>query len=1159
MKNLWIVCKNELLRYFLSPLAYVYLMAFLLLNSSFAIYFGHFFDRGQADLLTMFAYQPWLYLLFIPGISMRLWAEEFRNKTVVQIMTMPVSTTALVLGKFLASWLFCGLALVLTFPFWITVNILGEPDNMVIFISYIGSFLIAGCMLSISQTMSALSKNQVSALVLSVFAILIFMLCGLEYVLSFFRLFAPISIIDMIASFSFENHFFSIIRGLVELRDILFFASVIILFNFTTVIIVNFRTAGAAGLFKSTNKTYYILCFILFLCGFIGLNLLFNNYARSIKYDFTQEKIFTLTPSTQKLLQNLPDETTVKLYYTPELGRRNPEYRNMFDQIRLLLQQYADISDGKLSYAVYTPAPFSKAEDIAITHGLKALPLIDSNEPAYFGLTANNSIDKYSVIKLFTPERQNFLEQDITEAIYQLFNTKPEIGVISTLSVFDNVIANVATSRWEIINQLEKYYTVKSVSSAKDISANLKALIIIHPRDFSADMLDAIKQYADNGGKILLFMDIASDSERIFAPVQEDFKASDLSRLTTAWGFKFNADMAIADLDNSLTVQVGNDNQNPSYTQDLLQFYILPDGINQEAPETKNLKKLLVSSVSFISPLPKANILFIPLLKSSNNSQVVSSAWAQKAVDPSVLLRKFKKDDYVKIIAAHIISKDPAHPFDIIAVADTDILYDAFWAKTISTDDENLIIPIFDNANFVLNALEVLLGRNDLIELRGKSAKERRFQELEHIRKKSQQDFAIQEQEILSAIEKSKAGLKEIWNKKNFEERTNFSAAELSLITNIRKELNQQYLKLRNIRQNLNQEIEQIDTEIKFFNIYAVPLLLMAILLILKLQKTNFKGRFTGEKFVPNRQLLYLALAALGLLGLGILSVHLNNHQKIDERENTPLFTNLANKINEVEEISLISNTQTLNFWKEDGEWVLREYPDLYVIQERVRSFLSALLEARYYEKKSDKAENLAAYGLQPTSLEGSPNIRVELKDKAGKNILSFEVGKYDIEIGRGTRAAYIKFDNQFQVWLAAVELVDLSTDGLQWTYSNLWNLSFGRLLSCNHNTNINNLANLAKYLLNTPILSTVANLENPEQLFELNLQVEGNEKIDLSFWQNGDKYYVKYHFATIPKETKLNRFASYMQGKYQQISKSNMEKIKNVYEQKISDARTEK
>ena len=1158
MRKLWIVCKNELLRYFLSPLAYVYLMAFLLLNSSFAIYFGHFFDRGRANLLAMFAYQPWLYLLFIPGISMRLWAEEFRNKTVVQIMTMPVSTSALVLGKFLASWLFCGLALMLTFPFWITVNVLGEPDNMVIFISYLGSFLIAGCMLSISQTMSALSKNQVSALVLSVFAILIFMLSGLEYVLSFFRLFAPLPIIDMIASFSFENHFFSIIRGLLELRDILFFASIMLLFNFTTIIIVNFRTSGAAGLFKSTNKTYYILCFILLLCGFVGLNLLFNNYARSIKYDFTQEKIFTLTQSTQKILQNLPDEINIKLYYTPELGRRNPEYRNMFDQIRLLLKQYADLSNNKLSYAIYMPAPFSKAEDIAITHGLQAIPLIDSNEPAYFGLTINNSLDKYSVIKLFTLERQNFLEQDITEAIYQLFNTKPEIGIISTLPVFDTVIANVATSHWAIIDQLEKYYTVKSISSAKEISSKLKALIIIHPRDFSSDMIEAIKQYANRGGKILLFMDISTDSERLFAPVQEDFKPSDLNQLTNYWGFNFNSDMAIADLDNSLTVQVSNDSQNPRYTQDLLQFYILADGINQQAPETKNLKKLLLSSVSSISPLPGANIIFVPLLKSSSNSQAVSSAWAQKVIDPSILLKKFKKDDYIKVIAAHIISKDAKHPFDIIAVADTDILYDSFWAKSISTNEENLIIPIFDNANFVLNALEVLLGQNDLIELRGKSAKERHFQEVEHIRKKSQQDFAVQEQEILSAIEKSKAGLKEIFNKKNFEERSNFSAAELSIITNVRKELNQQYLKLRNIRQNLNQKIDQIDTKVKFYNIYAIPLLLIIILVILKAKQMSRKGKASNEKFVPNRQLLYLGLISLFLLGLGILSVHLNTHQKIDDFENKPLFSDLANKINEVDEIVLKSNLHTLTFKKKDGEWSLQEYPNLFVIQERVRSFLSALLEARYYERKSDKAENLSYYGLQPTSLEGSPNIRVELKNKIGKNILSFEVGKYDIEIGRGTRAAYIKFDNQFQVWLAAIELVDLSTDGLEWTYSNLWDLSFGRLLSCNHNTNIDDLADLAKYLLNTPILSTVANLENPEQLFELNLQVEGNEKIDLSFLKNGDKYYVKYHFATIPKETKLNRFASYMQGKYQQISESNMEKIKDVYEQKISDTRTE-
>ena len=155
MKKLFAVIKNELLRYFTSPLAYVYLVAFLILNGSFAIYFGHFIERGVADLSPMFAFQPWLYLLFITGISMRLWAEEFKSKTIVQIMTMPVSTITLVWGKFLASWIFCVIALLLTFPFVITVIILGEPDNGVILLGYIGSFIVAGAMLAISQTMSA--------------------------------------------------------------------------------------------------------------------------------------------------------------------------------------------------------------------------------------------------------------------------------------------------------------------------------------------------------------------------------------------------------------------------------------------------------------------------------------------------------------------------------------------------------------------------------------------------------------------------------------------------------------------------------------------------------------------------------------------------------------------------------------------------------------------------------------------------------------------------------------------------------------------------------------------------------------------------------------------------------------------------------------------
>ena len=176
------------------------------------------------------------------------------------------------------------------------------------------------------------------------------------------------------------------------------------------------------------------------------------------------------------------------------------------------------------------------------------------------------------------------------------------------------------------------------------------------------------------------------------------------------WGFQFNKNAVVADLDNSLTVQLGKDSANPNYTQDLLQFYIPFEDINHMMPETKNLKQFLVSSASALSPSDSQDILFIPLLKSSINSAAVSAEWAQKNLDPNQLLRKFKKDNYTKIIAVHIVSKSPQRPFEVIAVADTDLLYDNFWAKTITMQDGNQIIPIFDNAIFVLNSLDILTG-----------------------------------------------------------------------------------------------------------------------------------------------------------------------------------------------------------------------------------------------------------------------------------------------------------------------------------------------------------------------------------------------------------------------------------------------------------------
>jgi ABC-2 type transport system permease protein len=244
MRNIWIVTKRELGAYFGTPLAYVFAVIFVALTGAFAFFIGNFFERGQADLQPFFNYHPWLYLLLVPAIAMRLWAEERKAGTIELLMTLPISTWEAIIGKFLAAWIFIGIALALTFPMWITVNVLGNPDNGVILASYFGSFLMAGAFLAIGSCVSALTKNQVIAFIVAATICFLLVMSGLELVLGFFRGWAPAFIVDAIASMSFLNHFELISRGVITLPSLFFYFSIIAFFLFANVVIVEQRKAA---------------------------------------------------------------------------------------------------------------------------------------------------------------------------------------------------------------------------------------------------------------------------------------------------------------------------------------------------------------------------------------------------------------------------------------------------------------------------------------------------------------------------------------------------------------------------------------------------------------------------------------------------------------------------------------------------------------------------------------------------------------------------------------------------------------------------------------------------------------------------------------------------------------------------------------------------
>ena len=236
--------RRELQSYFATPVAYVFIVIFLVLMGTFTFYLGNFYERGQADLGPFFIFHPWLYLLLVPAIAMRLWAEERKTGSIELLMTLPITPWQAVLGKYLAAWAFTGVALLLTFPIWITVNYLGDPDNGAIVAAYIGSFLMAGGFLAIGSCMSACTKNSVIAFILTVATCFLFVIMGSPILLDAFPAWVPQFLVDAFSAMGFLTHFDSIARGVLDIRDFLFFTVFIAAWLLASAIVIEIKKAN---------------------------------------------------------------------------------------------------------------------------------------------------------------------------------------------------------------------------------------------------------------------------------------------------------------------------------------------------------------------------------------------------------------------------------------------------------------------------------------------------------------------------------------------------------------------------------------------------------------------------------------------------------------------------------------------------------------------------------------------------------------------------------------------------------------------------------------------------------------------------------------------------------------------------------------------------
>lgn len=243
MGNIWIVTKREFASFFATPVAYVFIAIFLMLSGIFTFFIGNLYERGQADLIPFFNFHPWLYLFLVPAIAMRSWAEERKSGSIELLMTLPISAAEAVAGKFIAAWLVLGLALGLTFPLWLSVDFLGEPDHGIIVAAYVGSWLMAGSFLAISTCMSAFTRNQVVAFILAVVVCFLFVVSGSSIVLDAFQPWAGNLILDTVASFSFLSHFEAMAKGVLALNDVGYFVIIILIWLYASLIVIDQKKA----------------------------------------------------------------------------------------------------------------------------------------------------------------------------------------------------------------------------------------------------------------------------------------------------------------------------------------------------------------------------------------------------------------------------------------------------------------------------------------------------------------------------------------------------------------------------------------------------------------------------------------------------------------------------------------------------------------------------------------------------------------------------------------------------------------------------------------------------------------------------------------------------------------------------------------------------
>ena len=602
----------------------------------------------------------------------------------------------------------------------------------------------------------------------------------------------------------------------------------------------------------------------LLLILFLSVNVLSSGWLTSARLDLTKDKLYTLSESTIKLLKDVKEPVTFRLYLSGGLAQAVPHLGIYANRVRDLLLEYQSVSNGKVKLEVLDPAPFSSIEDRAVAAGLRGIPAVSGGDNMYFGLVGSNTTDDIETIPFIQIDREAFLEYDLSKMLYALVTSKPTVvGIVSTLPT-DGTMKVTATGRQEPVapyvvrNQIGELFETRFLGKEIDeVPSDVNVLMVVHPKNQSARTIFAIDQYLLAGGKAIIFVDPFAEVEGMQGQMLgSTIGGSSLEKVFKVWGIEYDINTVVGDRLSARKVLPEAGNRPIEY---LPWLELRGPSLDRSSPITSGIDVVALASAGHLSVKDNSSLKITPLLISSPGAGLIDSKKVQGFRNPKKLLREFKADKKQYILAGRVtgsvqtafpdgvpapgkdqdgnlvevnpwqrpILAQSESPLDVIVVADADILADRFWVIMRDFAGQRVPVPTANNGDFVLNSIEALAGSSSLMELRGRGSASRPFKVLQDIQKTASQKFQDKERGLRQTITKTEKKLQQLRRRNPESSAKVVSERDRREMEKMQREILGFRSELRKVRRSLTQDYQRLEMQLWFLNIALVPILLI--------------------------------------------------------------------------------------------------------------------------------------------------------------------------------------------------------------------------------------------------------------------------------------------------------------------------------------------